>query len=267
MPPFKNHSKLFEDKVERVIKKYLDPRLKYAKTPNLPFGKPDFVILHKNIILVILDATKTKKKRLITHTSGKVKQMLRYADHYVSILVRNSNVPYCIEYFSEKRKIGDPTYFVMSVSILKKYLIFLSKRMKSTLQYYGFVAIKVNQHSIVDDFIDTITDPKLKCKFCKNRLINVDLYHCPDLKEYAIELYMDEEQPKDNNPYEMTFSEFSNCEAFGKCKHFRSILGKQCRNCGAVFDNAKLIALKDFNSYHADNLEEDFEFYKKKTNN
>lgn len=273
MVRFKKPNELFEDKIERVIKKYLPKDFKYLKEPELDFknskGKfikkyPDFAISYANQIMVLIDAVKTERKYLHIASGSKSKQMREYSEKYVSIVVKNSNINYCRPRYP--RILGAPPFYIMSITVLAKFLHFLSSRSRASLSYHAGIPLNLDFHRIIDKFIDNITVPHFKCKYCKNRLIDVDLYYCPDLEKYAIDLYMDTEQYDYNQPFEITFNEFDGCvsiEVTGRCKHFRSILAKQCRSCGAVFNNEKLLNLKDFDSYHADNLEKDFEFYKK----
>ena len=100
----KKPSKLFEDKIERVIKKYLPQDFKYLKEPKLIFNVrnkrltkkyPDFAILYADQIMVLIDATKTERKHLHIASGSKSKQMRKYSEKYATILVKNSKQFYC----------------------------------------------------------------------------------------------------------------------------------------------------------------------------
>lgn len=273
----------FESKVDRAIKKYLPKFLSYGST-ELVFdepeygksdskkekGTPDFAIYYKNKIFLLIEASKNIKGRLVPKSGSKHKDMRRYSRNYLSILVTNSRLKKVMRYFPPLKPLGYPHYYIMSITLLRQFFQFLERNVKKGLATYFDYDLssdlsRSNVDEIIDCFIDEITPIEQKCGLCKNRLLRVGIFYCPYFGKYMLEMYADEIE-YGREPYifwKKSFYEFEDCALDNECEHLKRQIAQQCRSCGAVYYEGKILKLTDFDYSHADNLSEDFDFYKK----
>lgn len=268
-------SSFFEEKVQRVIEKNLDNNFQLNVKPELSFGVPDFAISFNGNFFLLIDACRKQGNRNRIFVSGgrKDKQMVEYANNFISILVINSILRGTRISSNVKRPYGTPYYYIMSVTVLGKFLKFLSTNLKSSLAFFASTNLPAEQiDNILDKFIDSLTPKENKCPICENRLLHYPLYFCRDNNLFITEEFAEETEVRQVGNKVMYGKTHIECEGCGvhdfdncnytKCPMSGKVSGRICRACFAIFnDYNKLIKIDNFVDTQREQIMESIPFY------